>query len=182
MITSPDSIDINKIGDGGTITTDTCNAARKVRRLLVKAIEGCVNGKDCRQHLRNVWINGVAKSVLKFINGSHEDSIDNISPFLRVSTDLENFIHAFQKEFSLDSNFSKWHGEKFIDWMIKNYPNEFIMNTERASVSRQYIITMGAGPIYWKRIFNVDLLDDYLSIKDNTNILQQNIFTILTSI
>ena len=43
MIPSPYSIEINKICDGVTITTKTCNAARKVRRLLVKSIEGCVN-------------------------------------------------------------------------------------------------------------------------------------------
>ena len=41
---------------------------------------------------------------------------------------------------------------------------------------------MGAGTIYWNRIFNVELLDGYLCIKDNTNILQQNMFNILTSI
>ena len=44
MIPSPDIIGINKLGDGGTITTDTCNDARKVRRLLFKTIDGCVNG------------------------------------------------------------------------------------------------------------------------------------------
>ena len=41
---------------------------------------------------------------------------------------------------------------------------------------------MGVSPIYWNRIFNVEFLDDYLRIKDNTNILQQSLFTILTSI
>ena len=81
------------------------------------------------QHLRNVWINGVDKAVSKFTNGFLEDSIDNISPFLRVSPDLENFIRAFHKEFSLDANYPKGHGEKFRNWIIKNYPNEFIMNT-----------------------------------------------------
>ena len=55
MIPYPDSIDINKLGDGGTITTDTCNAACKVRRLLVKSIDGCVNEQYCMQYLRNVW-------------------------------------------------------------------------------------------------------------------------------
>ena len=56
------------------------------------------------------------------------------------------------------------------------------MNTERESGSRQDIITMGAGPIYWKRIFNVEFVDNYLCIKDNTNIIQKYISTILTSI
>ena len=39
----PDSINIDKLGDGGTITTNTCNAAQKVRRLLVEYINGTVN-------------------------------------------------------------------------------------------------------------------------------------------
>ena len=49
------------------------------------------------QHLRNVWINGVAKAVSKFMNGFFEDSLDNISHFLRVSLDLKIFIRDFQK-------------------------------------------------------------------------------------
>ena len=63
MIPSPDSIDINKLGGDCTITTDTCKPAHKVRRLLVKHIDGCFNEQDCMQHLRNVWNNGVAKDV-----------------------------------------------------------------------------------------------------------------------
>ena len=86
MIPSPDIIEINKLGEGGTITTDTCNAARKVRHLLVKAIDGCVTEQYFMQHLRNLWINGVAKSVSKFMNGFLEDILDNISPFLHVSS------------------------------------------------------------------------------------------------
>ena len=178
----PDSIEINKLVDCGTITTNTCNAARKLRHLLVKSIDGCVNEQNYMQNLRNVWINGVAKAVLKFMNEFLEDSLDNISPFIRLSPDVANFIRAFHKDFSLDANYPKRNGEKFRDWIIKKYPNEFIINTERTSSCRQDIITMGAGPIYWNRIFNVEFLDDYLRIKDNTNILQQNMFAILTSI
>ena len=36
LIPDPDSINIEKLGDGGTITTNTFNAAQKVRRLLVQ--------------------------------------------------------------------------------------------------------------------------------------------------
>ena len=39
MIPSPDRIYINNLGDGSTITTDTCNAACRLRRLLVKYID-----------------------------------------------------------------------------------------------------------------------------------------------
>ena len=119
MIPSPDSINNNKICDGGTITTDTCNFAHKVRRLLVKSIDGCVNEQDCMQHLRNLWIIGVAKYVSKFMNKFLEDSLDNISLFIRVSPDLANVIRAFHKEFSLYTKYPKGHGDKFRDGMTK---------------------------------------------------------------
>ena len=102
-----------------------------------------------------MWINGVAKAVSKFMNIFLEDSLNNISNFLRVYPDLANVIRDLHKEFILDGNYPRGNVEKFRDWKIKKYPNELIMNTERASVSRQDIITMGDGPIYWNHIFNV---------------------------
>ena len=46
LIPDPDSIKIDKLGDGRTITTDTCNAAQKVRRMLVEYINETVNEQD----------------------------------------------------------------------------------------------------------------------------------------
>ena len=54
LIPDTDSIHIDKLDDGGTITTDTCNAAQKVLRLLVDYINGTFNKQDCMQHLSNV--------------------------------------------------------------------------------------------------------------------------------
>ena len=56
------------------------------------------------------------------------------------------------------------------------------MHAERATGSRQDLITMGAGPIYWNRIFNVEFLDDVLQVKGAGNVLQENLFTILSSL
>ena len=182
MIPSSDSINIDKLGKGGTITTDTCNAAQKVRRLLVEYINGTVNEQDCMQHLRNVWINGVAIAVNKYMLEFLEESLDDISSFLRVSPDLAQVIRAFHKEFSLTANYPKGHGEKFKSWMQKRYPKEFLMHAERATGSRQDIITMGAGPVYWNRRFSVEFLDDVLRVKGASNILQENLFTVLSSV
>ena len=76
LITDPDSNNIDKLGEGGTITTDTCNAAQKVRRMLVDYINGTVNEQDCMQHLRNVWINGVAKAVNKYLTEFLQESME----------------------------------------------------------------------------------------------------------
>ena len=129
-----------------------------------------------------VWINGVAKAVNKYLTEFLQESLEEIYCFLRVFPDLAHVIRVFHKEFSLTANYPKGHGEKILEWMIKNYPKEFLMHAERATGSRQDLITMGAGPIYWNRIFNVEFLDDVLRIKGADNVLQENLFKILYSL
>jgi len=133
-------------------------------------------------HLRNVVVNGAAKAVSSFLNTYLEDSLDEISSFLRVSPDLAHVIHAYHKEFSLTANYPKGHGELFREWVMKNYPQEYLMHAERSNGGRQDTICMGAGPIYKNRPVNVHFLDERLRVKDNDNILQQNLFIILSSL
>ena len=137
LIPIADSIDIAKLGNDGAITTDTCNSARKLRRLLVEYVDGTVHQMDCMHHLRNVVVNGAAKDVSSFLNTYLEDNLDEISSFLRVSPDLAHVIHAFHKEFSLTANYPKGHGELFREWVMKNYPQEYLMHAERSNGGRQ---------------------------------------------
>ena len=130
------------------------------------------------QHLRNVCINGVAKAVNKYMTEFLNESLDDISSFLRVSPDMAQVIRVFHKEFSLTANYPKGHGKQFRTWMIKRDLKEFLMHAERATGSRQDIITMGAVPIYWNRKFNVEFLDYVLRVKGASNILQENLFTV----
>ena len=83
-------------------------------KLLVEHINGHVNEQDCMQHLRNVWINGVAKSVDKFMSDYLEESLEEISSFLRVSPDLAHVIRAFHKEFSLTANYPRVMGRNSV--------------------------------------------------------------------
>ena len=97
-----------------------------MRHILVDIVSqidgGVVHEQDCFNHLRNVRINGVAKAVSRFMNEYLKDSLDNISSFLRISSDLAHIIRAYHKEFSLTSNYPKGHGEFFREWMRENYP------------------------------------------------------------
>ena len=71
---------ITKMADHGTITTDTCNGARKLARLLKLAIkEKCEANDnmtddqinifvlDCWNHLRNVWIGEMNRVLSKYL-------------------------------------------------------------------------------------------------------------------
>ena len=185
LIPNVDTIDIKKLTDGA-VTTDTCNSAQKTRRILVNIVSeiegGVVHEQDCFHHLRNVWINGVAKAVSGFMKEYLSDSLDDISSFLRISPDLAHIIRAYHKEFSLTANYPKGHGELFRDWITKNYPMEFLLHAERASGNRQDVICMGADAVYINRPLNVEFLDQRLRIKDNANILQENLFIVLSSL
>ena len=154
LLPNEDDIDIAELGHGGSITTDTCNAARKMRRLLASVIEskqGTVYEQDCFHHLRCLWVNGSVKAITAYMSSFLEDSLDEISNFLRVSPDFSDVIRAFHKEFSLTKNYPKGHGEMFLDWVIRNHPNEFLLHCERASGNRQDLVCMGADAIYNNR-------------------------------
>ncbi len=59
---------------------------------------------------------------------------------------------------------------------------EFLLHAERASGNRQDVICMGIDVVCINRPLNVEFLDQQLCIKDNANILQENLFIILLSL
>ena len=61
LVPAEDQIDIEKFGQDANVTTDTCNAARKLRRILVETISNCYEF-DCMHHLRNVWFGNMEKA------------------------------------------------------------------------------------------------------------------------
>ena len=87
LIPTPDSISIDKLGDDGVVMTDTCNGAQKLRRILVDRIDG-VHDLDCMNHLCNVWIGGMEKSLSKYLNEMLCSSLDEIDSTLQVTTSI----------------------------------------------------------------------------------------------
>ena len=53
LVPEADKIDVTKLCNGANITTDTCNVAQKLRRILVETIGGCYEF-DCMHHLCNI--------------------------------------------------------------------------------------------------------------------------------
>ena len=178
---SPDEIDIVKLGKGGAITTDTCNAAMKTRRILVKRIGGTVHEMDCMHHLRNVHLKGVEKALTTYLNTYLKDTIEDIDPSLCVSSSMSALIRAFDKEFSLCANYCKGHGMLFNKWMKEHHAGELLLHVERAGGARHDLFVEGFPAIYWNRVYCIEFLDERLRLSGEGNILQENLFIILSS-
>ena len=150
QLPSPDEININKLGDDGVVMTDTCNAAQKIRRILVDMIDGLAYDLDCMNHLRNVWFGGVEKSLTKHLNQMLRSSLDKIDTNLRVSSSISAVIRAIDKEFSLSANYPKGHGELFKSWIKENHPGVLLFHVERADGSGQDLCTEGCLAIFYE--------------------------------
>ena len=186
------AMNIGKLGSGGAVTSDTCNSARKTRRLLVDCIEEAARDLspdnennhiievDCYNHLRNVWLGGMIKALSTYLNDELSDELECIDSRLRVSPNIEMVLRAVDKEFSLCANYPKGHGELFCKWMDQYHPGTLLLHVERASGSRQDLCVEGAGAIYWNRKYWIEFLDKQLRTPGG-NILQENLFIILSS-
>ena len=174
------------------ITTNTCNGARKTAELLEIEIRAmciakgmtedqiCMYLLDCFNHLRNVWIGAMDKEMSTHLADVMREDLDNIDPRLRLSTKFGVVLFALDKEFSLCCNYAKGDGEAFLAWTEQYHPGNFLLPVERSSGSRQDLTVEGAGAVYMNRTYYVDFLDECITANSN-NILQKNLFIILTS-
>ena len=84
LVPSADQIDVKKLSDGANVQTDTCNAAQKLQRVLVKIVGGC-DEYECMHHLRNVWFGNMENKLTKKLNLLLGSDLDKINPRLRVT-------------------------------------------------------------------------------------------------
>ena len=66
LVPCENGIDVYKLKGGG-VMSDTCNAAQKVRRILVDKILGKFDF-DCMHHLHNVWFGNMEKCLTQRLN------------------------------------------------------------------------------------------------------------------
>lgn len=159
--------------------------------------------QDCHHHMRNVWIGAVTKRLSAYLNNLLSDDLSNIEFRLRVTTMFDGILRAIDKEFSLPANYPKGHGDMFKHWLRMYHPEALLVPVERTAGSRQDLACEGAAAVYWNRRlvsvskqsiiasillihfdnlrYYVEWLDECLrTVKDN--ILQENLFIVLTSV
>ena len=124
-------LSIGKLSEYGLVTTDTCNSAQKLNRLLCENIEltaledGIKLTKEevqvcsqwCHNHLRNIWIGATNKCLSKYLNELLGEDLEQLDNNLRISTNFDSVLFAIDKCFSLCCNYSKGSGAKFQAWM-----------------------------------------------------------------
>jgi hypothetical protein len=190
---------------GGAVTSDNCNGALKVKRLLVEAVQAAVKAKyttaswealteaerasrlccyevDCWNHLRNVWLAKATAALTRRLKETHKEELEAIDFRLRVGTDMVLLLRALDKEFSLCANYPKGHGDLFKEWVMREHPKELLFHVWATSGARQDAAFEGSGPAYMNRVVWVEFLDERLRTPGADNILQENLFVLLTSV
>jgi hypothetical protein len=122
MIPQSQALTLAKLANDGMVSTDTCNTARKTRRLLCEAIrtvaikqgfrEESINvmENDCWNHKRNVWFGAVIKELSSHSDEVLKDNLSEIHPILRVTTDPSNIFRAIEKFFGENCKLRKGIG------------------------------------------------------------------------
>ncbi len=134
MIPQLQALTLAKLANDGMVSMETCNTARKTRRLLCKAIRTVaieqgfrdesisVMENDCWNHLRNVWFGAVIKELSSHSDEVLKDNLSEIHPILRVTTDLSNIFRAIEKFFGETANYAKGLGSIYYDYMCTYNP------------------------------------------------------------
>ena len=123
-IPDPSSMNIGKLGSSGALMSDTCNGARKTRRLIVEQVHEDVEDLckekydgirvldiDCWNHLRNIWIDGMTKALPTLLRISIREELYDIDSRLRVLKIIKSVVHATNKKFSMCANYYTGHKE-----------------------------------------------------------------------
>ena len=188
-------LNITKLIGGGSMMTDTCNAAKLVRKLLIEGIkqvareegyteeEVVLFEQDCWRHLANVWFGAVMAQMSKTLDEVLEADLKEIPFQLRVGTDIIQILRATEKYFGGTCNYHKGDGRMFTNWMGRNHPGSYLFPLARAcGGSRQDLGVEGAPAVLWNIVYYVPFLHWRLSAGLSDSILMKNLYIILRSV
>ena len=182
---APGSIGLNRLTENTLLMSDTCNAARKCKRLLAEAAyaslkadvgeevweqmseeERAAKGKvyvgQCHAHLRNIIINAMAARGTESLKNELSESLAEFSSFDRMSVDGNDLIRAVFKELHEGGEYAKGKGREYWAWARLHHASEMLLGFECANGSRQDIAFDGAVAIFWNRKIILEFLKSLL--------------------
>ena len=150
------------------IEHDTCNTAESVGEKLENTIKSLATEKgipreeiviyqgDCHNHMRNIWVDHIEKYLGSKLREHLKDNLKLVPSNLRVSCHLSDCLIQVDKEYNLNANYTKGHGDEFGDWWNCCHPGKRRLPIIRVSGgNRQDAAFEGALPVY-------DSLDEML--------------------
>ena len=195
LIPSSSLLTLAKLSNKSLLMTDTCATARKFRRLFADHIRQVAlnNGipddqihifqADCWQHLRNVWFGAVIKQLSLRLSEVLESDLNEISPFLRVTTEVVSLLIALEKYFAETANYAKGRGSCFYHYMITYHPNAYVYPVARATGGNRQDIGVEGALAIMNIPYYLEFLNWRLSCGGKTeSILEKNLFILLQSV
>ena len=190
----PSRLGYHQLG-GALIISDTCNAARAAKRLIMQmaaaAIEADMGPEawallspeervartrtyvgDCMQHLRNIVLDAMQVAATKHLASELEESLDAFSSYERMSTDIMQLIRAVYKELHHSGEYAKGKQREFEHWLKTHHALALFLPLERANGGRQDLAFDGAVPIYANRVLICEFLHELVFVPGHSNILE----------
>ena len=203
----PERCSLYRLAGGGAVISDTCNAARKAKRLLAELIQKQaertlrarmgdaawealgeearaeklrVHQLDCWQHLRNIILGAMSAAQTRHVKAELENFLDKFSSAERMSTDFQDVLRAIYKEFHDGGRYYKGQGAEFMNWLREHHSEAFFIHIERADGGRQDLDYDAAVPIYVNRPYLVEFLHSRVHQSNHANLLEDFLYQVLT--
>jgi hypothetical protein len=190
---------------GALIMSDTCNAARAAKRLIMENIASAIeadvgpdawaalsnderNAKtrtyvgDCMQHLRNILLDAMTGAATSHLASELEESLKAFSSFERMSTDIMQLIRALYKQLHHKGEYAKGKQRDFQHWLLTMHPTAFFLPFERANGGRQDLAFDGAVAIYANRVLICEFHHGLVFTPGHSNILEDFIWHTLSCV
>lgn len=146
--------------------SDTCNAARKAKKLMCELVQqqardhmraqmgdDCwaalgeeeqskalrVHLLDCHQHMRNIVLNHMSCKQAEHVKMELSVALQQFASWERMSTEYAQLLRAVYKEFHQGGRYYKGKGADFASWMLQTHPAAFFLHIERADGGRQVL-------------------------------------------
>ena len=136
----------------------------------------------CHHHIRNVWWGGLIKYTTQTLKESLAGCLDDIESRLRVAPNMQSILRSLDKCFSLPANYPKGNGVEFKHFAHKFHPGVPLYPVQRSTGARNDMVLEGAVAAYINGWLYKEFLDEGLTVPDASNILQENLFIILSSV
>ena len=196
----PEQLSMARLAGGGALQSDTCNGARKAKRVLAEMIAQQarevlgeeewaklteeeqsqvtrVHELDCWQHLRNIFLKEMSSSQAKHVAEELKPHLDAFSSWDRMTTDYTQLLRASYKELHHGNKYYKGKGQEFWDWLEKTHPKIFAIHFERAEGGRQDLDYDAAVPLYIMRPYIIEFLHTLVFGADHPNVLEDFLYT-----